>query len=680
MFGAILFQSQLTQDDHIPADNAQYIFFLHCRNNASREALGRHGGLDDMRMIPSRLFQDIQVVVYENAGFIFFLYCRFILKIPPVCIDKRHSGRLFNILFQQNKKGLEKFKVCFSGQAGNAFFIILSRFFIERYEQKYGKPFDLETMYENGELHSANDEYDEGYRGVLEVQREAAQDFAVRFTDGFHRRGREVRMFWGDSWVGLEPQAADFADKGFDQIVTAMSVPQDVRRIMTIDDSVRRSLRFGFWDVPVGEGVPTFFTDWKSFLRAALRTFPEGMNVGGPSVLNLMNNEAGFEEYVQERYAEFEFLYDEIHGAQAYTNGLVVGVLNSWGTARAWPREWTVNESQAFWRALTDLPVEVMALSFADVESGGIPGEVDVLLNIGEPGSAWAGGDEWTAPVVSAVERFVSDGGGFIGTDGCGVTSGTYPLENLLGITFVQLASDRAKAGIFNKKDKYRRYLAQDPAAVYKSMNLAASTASLLDLSNALGSILFNTEMNTLPSPGPERMDDNGSAGAILTRRLLGAGQAWYASGIPEDKTGRDFLKRLVYEAAGQAELRKQLDCETIGGFVYWYPDRQVLLAYNQEAEFSSLMIHLEALTGGGVEQCTALTTNVSDFVLSGSSVSVSVPQGEFAAWRTSSTSEVMMAGQVDGNAGSRCVEGMPLLACAQVPDGQRKLTDMGKE
>jgi hypothetical protein len=68
--GAVLFQSLLIQDDHIPAGNAQYAFFLHGRNNYRAEALGRQGRLDDMGMIPSRSFQDIKVVVYENAAFL----------------------------------------------------------------------------------------------------------------------------------------------------------------------------------------------------------------------------------------------------------------------------------------------------------------------------------------------------------------------------------------------------------------------------------------------------------------------------------------------------------------------------------------------------------------------------------------------------------------------------------
>jgi hypothetical protein len=41
--GAVLFQSLLIQDDHIPAGNAQYAFFLHGRNHDRAEALGRQG-------------------------------------------------------------------------------------------------------------------------------------------------------------------------------------------------------------------------------------------------------------------------------------------------------------------------------------------------------------------------------------------------------------------------------------------------------------------------------------------------------------------------------------------------------------------------------------------------------------------------------------------------------------
>jgi hypothetical protein len=40
-------------------------------------------------MIPSRSFQNIQVVVDENAALVCFIDCRGILKISPVGIDDR---------------------------------------------------------------------------------------------------------------------------------------------------------------------------------------------------------------------------------------------------------------------------------------------------------------------------------------------------------------------------------------------------------------------------------------------------------------------------------------------------------------------------------------------------------------------------------------------------------------
>lgn len=55
---AVLFQSLLIQDDHIPAGNAQYASFLHRKNDSGTEPLRRHGCLNDMRMLPSRPCQE----------------------------------------------------------------------------------------------------------------------------------------------------------------------------------------------------------------------------------------------------------------------------------------------------------------------------------------------------------------------------------------------------------------------------------------------------------------------------------------------------------------------------------------------------------------------------------------------------------------------------------------------
>jgi hypothetical protein len=70
-------------------------FFLHCRNDSGTEALGRQGRLDDMGMIPPRSFQDIKIIVYEDTAFIFFLYCRRIVKTDLIAkaVDKKSEQR-----------------------------------------------------------------------------------------------------------------------------------------------------------------------------------------------------------------------------------------------------------------------------------------------------------------------------------------------------------------------------------------------------------------------------------------------------------------------------------------------------------------------------------------------------------------------------------------------------------
>lgn len=498
---------------------------------------------------------------------------------------------------------------------------ILGRPFIERYEQKYGKRFDIDCLFDAGDLRSTNDEFHAGYRELLNVQREVATDFAPCFTEAFHKNDRQVRMFWGDSWVGLEPTLPRFDALGFDQIVGAISVPQDVRRLMTVSPKVRRNLRFGFWGVKPGDGIKTFERDWNAFLRGALRDFPEGMTVGGPSVVPLLSKEPGYREYVKARFTDFEKLYGWIHAEKAHVNKVRVGVLNSWGSSRAWPREFTMNDSQKIWRGLTDLPIAVEWLSFAEVAENGIPAGIDVLLNVGEPGSSWAGGDEWTSSVVKTVEQFVAAGGGFIGVDGCGVTSSGFALENLLGLKYNGLASPAAKAKLFNTKDRSRRFAA-------KKTDKTSGVLTLATEARPIGKCTINTRF--IVGENTKRLDD-ASSELVFTRHSLGKGSAWYISGVPATELGFDFVKRLLYEAAGKADERKQLDCSTVGGFVYYYPERQILLAYNQEVASGELELHLDAL--GLTAKCRPLSDHVSGFNYSGAPVSVSLPQGSFGAW-----------------------------------------------
>ena len=56
-------------------------------------------------------------------------------------------------------------------------------------------------------------------------------------------------------------------------------------------------------------------------------------------------------------------------------------------------------------------------ISFDDIrENPAILDDIDVLLNVGDADTAYTGGDNWTdEKIVTAVKRFIYNGGGFIG-------------------------------------------------------------------------------------------------------------------------------------------------------------------------------------------------------------------------------------------------------------------------
>ena len=98
--------------------------------------------------------------------------------------------------------------------------------------------------------------------------------------------------------------------------------------------------------------------------------------------------------------------------------------MNCWGKLRSWQPYMVAH---ALWykqtytyfgilEALSGAGVDVVFMSFDDIRSSGIPEDVDVIINAGDAGTAWSGGDEWLdEQIVTAVRRFVWEGGGFVG-------------------------------------------------------------------------------------------------------------------------------------------------------------------------------------------------------------------------------------------------------------------------
>ena len=56
---------------------------------------------------------------------------RFVLKIPPVCIDKGKPCCLFGMALQEGEKGRKEFQIFFFRQSGYAFFRIVLSLFVK---------------------------------------------------------------------------------------------------------------------------------------------------------------------------------------------------------------------------------------------------------------------------------------------------------------------------------------------------------------------------------------------------------------------------------------------------------------------------------------------------------------------------------------------------------------------
>ena len=67
--------------------------------------------------------------------------------------------------------------------------------------------------------------------------------------------------------------------------------------------------------------------------------------------------------------------------------------------------------------ALSGAPFDVRFITFDDIRKNpDMLKDIDVILNVGDGDTAYTGGDNWTdETIVSAINEFVYNGGGFIG-------------------------------------------------------------------------------------------------------------------------------------------------------------------------------------------------------------------------------------------------------------------------
>ena len=303
----------------------------------------------------------------------------------------------------------------------------VSPYILEQFEKEVGYPFRPEYIIDQGYHNNTYRIPSKEFQDFQAFQRREVAKLAKEMVDITHEYGKEAMMFLGDHWIGTEPFMEEFPSIGLDAVVGSVGNGSTLRLISDIPGvnyTEGRFLPYFFPDTfhEGGDPVKEAKINWGTARRAILRKPIDRIGYGG--YLKLALEFPDFIDYVESVCEEFRTLYDNIKGTTPYCFERVA-VLNCWGKMRAWGNHmvhhaiyFKQNYSYAgIIEALSGAPFDVSFISFDDIrENPALLQSFDVVLNVGDADTAYTGGENWTDPVIlTAVKRFIHEGGGFIG-------------------------------------------------------------------------------------------------------------------------------------------------------------------------------------------------------------------------------------------------------------------------
>ena len=474
----------------------------------------------------------------------------------------------------------------------------------ELFRKSTGIAFDPDWITDHGRYGDVNYPPRREYLAWMRFQQENVTAWTKDVVDLAHRAGAKTRVFWGDHWMGMEPYSDFFARTGMDQIVKACGSSVVVRMTVDVPGPVRKVIRFHPWldwqtlfrhPRPVGR----METGWGDMKRAILFRTPDGLTWGGQTQTVALRQE-GIGRKMREFTDEFRVIYALLAGREAFRHDLTLYVLNAWGPRRSWPEWCGVNPSQRILTHLTDLPIRVKFLALWQVAETGVPADADVLLNAGEPGSAWSGGHYWKDErVARAVEAFVAKGGGLIGVGAVSCTGDkpyAFALERVLGLNAAGPTDAGAARGSFNRYDA--AFLDRGPVAAWTAtMTACAADHWITDGAN-LASEPIRVNLKVKAAAPDVRLLASGDgrtfAPPVLAVREHHRGRVVYLNGYSTAPGYGRLLRRSVFWTAGSPDLADRLSSETPNVFVYLYPETRLLVAYNMNREAADAIVRVD--------------------------------------------------------------------------------------
>ena len=429
---------------------------------------------------------------------------------------------------------------------------------LEEFEEEYGYALRPEDIVDNGYYNSTFRVPTKAYRDYMDfIQRFVAKK-AKELVDLTHEAGSEAMMFLGDNWIGTEPYGPYFESIGLDAVVGSVGGGATLRLISDIPGVKYTEGRF----------LPYFFPDtfyegndpcieavdnWLSARRALMRNPVDRIGYGG--YLSLAYKFPKFVDYIEKVTDEFRLIYDNVKGKKPYC-GLKVGILNSWGKIRSWQPYMVAH---ALWykqtysyfgilESLSGAAVDVQFLSFDDIRENGVPADIDVIINAGDAGTAFSGGEEWLdEKLTTTIREWVYNGGGFLGVgDPTAVHHGGrfFQLADIMGVD--------KELGFTLSTDKYFK-TALDAHFITEDR---ISDFDFGESKHDIYALSANTEI----------IEYSNNEVHMASNRY-GKGRGVYISGLPYSYENTRLLMRAMFYAAGKEDqyhiwYADNLNCE----------------------------------------------------------------------------------------------------------------------
>ena len=456
---------------------------------------------------------------------------------------------------------------------------------LDGFEKEYGYRLTAEDFIRADRHNPTHTPPTDRYRDWMEYTGKFVREFGRECIDVVHKHGKLAYVFYDDTWVGIEPWSGKFAEFGFDGLIKCVFNAFEARLCAGVTDVETHELRLHPYLFPTGlKGEPTFAPGghpdadarryWACVRRAMLRVKIDRIGLGG--YLSLTEPFPEFHDEIAKIADEFRTLKSFHEAGKPWSTGVRIGILQSWGSMRTWNCSGHMHEHPELplnhiYEALAGQPFEVRAISLAEVEENGVPGDIDVLINAGREGDAWSGGERWASPrLAAAINEFVARGGGFIGVGEPSAVRGFgrhFRMADVMGV------DEEVGATVCFEKYRFET----------KSHYITKDTAKTPVFHNHVGGVYaLGADTDVILANGSD---------VVGAAKRFGDGRGVYLSGFTYSSENARLLYRSVLWAAHKEELEDVYMTSDAAFECAYYPATDKLVIINNSTEAGEVTV-----------------------------------------------------------------------------------------